>query len=241
VTDPLELLELHDGRCGQGVVVTLALLAEAGIEARSVQAHHHVTCEAFYDGGWHLADALMFGGGQPEREGEVPSFAALAAEPYFADAFPLRCFAYDPEELLSADGYRPLGYVFGEWGSLPYYSWYLGAPVDYPPTLPHALPAERLEGGRLRLRWTPAAKRGGGMVEYHVRVFADRARTREIAEATVPFAWWEWKVPEEGRHYYTEVCAVDDHREKNPRTWYPACPGNFVLVPPEQYGWYGVL
>lgn len=120
VKDPVELIELHDGRCGQGVIVTLALLAEAGIEARRVQVHHHITAEAQYDGAWHLADALMFGAEQPTRDGEVLSLAALQAEPYLADAFPLRCFVYNPEELLSADGYRLLGYVFGEWGSLPY-------------------------------------------------------------------------------------------------------------------------
>jgi hypothetical protein len=241
VLDPVELLELHDGRCGQGVLVTVALLAEAGIEARRVPVHHHATCEALYEGGWHVADALMFGEEQPEREGEVVSVAALQAEPYFADAFPLRCFVYSPEELLSADGYRLLGYVFGEWGGLPYYSWYMGAPVDYPPTLPHPLVTQRLEAGRVRLRWTPSIKYGGGRVEYRVRLFEDRGRTRELASATVLEPYFDWEVPQSNRHYFYDVCAMDDHRAKNPATWYPSLPGNFVLVPPEQYGWYGVL
>ena len=30
LTDPVELLELHDGRCGQGVMITVALLEAAG-------------------------------------------------------------------------------------------------------------------------------------------------------------------------------------------------------------------
>jgi len=240
-TDPVALLELHDARCGQGVAVTMALLAEAGIDARQVPVHHHVTGEAFYDGGWHSADALMFGGEQPERDGEVLSVAALQAEPYFADAFPLRCFVYHPEELLSSDGYRLLGYVFGEWGSLPYYSWYMGAPKDCPPTLPHPLVTQRLEDGRVRLRWTPSIKLDRGRVEYRVRVFDDRARAREVAAATVVEPHFDWDVPEQNRHYYYDVCAMDDHRQQNPATWYPTLPGNFVLVPPDQYGWYSVL
>jgi hypothetical protein len=241
IVDPVELLELHDGRCGQGVAVTVALLAEAGIEARTVPVHHHVTCEAFYDNAWRLADALMFGTEQPTRDGEVPSVAALQAEPYLADAFPMRCFVYDPEELLSADGYRLLGYVFGEWGSLAYYSWYMGAPVDYPPTLPVPLVAQRLGAQRVRLRWSPSIKYDRGGVEYRLRIFQDRARTRQIASATTAEPHHDWDVPEMNRHYFYDVCAMDDHREKNAQTWYPAVPGNFVLVPKEQYGWYGVL
>ncbi|MBI4531556.1 MAG: hypothetical protein HY709_08530, partial [Candidatus Latescibacteria bacterium] len=41
--------------------------------------------------------------------------------------------------------------------------------------------------------------------------------------------------------YCVEVRAMDDHRAKNPDTWYPAARSNFVLVPEDQYGWYGVL
>ena len=50
-----------------------------------------------------------------------------------------------------------------------------------------------------------------------------------------------WKVPEANRMYYVEIRAVDDHREKNPDAWYPAARSNFVLVPEDQYGWYGVM
>ncbi|MBM3290477.1 MAG: transglutaminase domain-containing protein, partial [Candidatus Hydrogenedentes bacterium] len=97
IEDPVELLELHDGRCGQGVMITLALLRVAGIECRRRDVFHHVTCEARYDGRWRLADALMFGSAQPERDGEVVNVAILRRDPYFADAFPLPHFAYTPE------------------------------------------------------------------------------------------------------------------------------------------------
>lgn len=241
LTDPVELLELHDARCGQGVLVTLALLHQAGIECRERAVFHHVTCEARYQRKWHLADALMFGAGQPERDGEVVNVAELQRAPYFADAFPLRCFAYTPEELLSADGYRLLGYCFGDWGSLTYYSWYMGGDEEYPPTMPLLLPAERAGSNAVRLRWSASRKRNGGAVRYEVSVYRDRARTRRIFARTVKRPEAVFVVPESNRMYFVSVKAIDDHMRKNPNTWYPGAVGNFVLVPKDQYGWYGVL
>lgn len=239
--DPVELLELHDGRCGQGVEVTHALLQCAGIESRKRPVFHHVTCEAKYGGRWHLADALMFGRDQPEREGEVVSVAELRRDPYFADQFPLRCFAYTPEELFSSDGYRLLGYCFGEWGSLAYYSWYMGGELDYPPTMPFVLPALRLARDRVRLRWTPSAKRNGGRVRYQLQIYADRERKHCIYRKRLVGTTHDWRVPERNRMYFIGVTATDNHVGLNPSTWYPEAPGNFVLVSSRQYGWYGVL
>ncbi len=239
--DAVELLELHDARCGQGVRVTLALLDAAGIECRERAVHHHVTCEARYDGRWHLSDALMFGAGQPERDGEVLNVAQLRRSPYFADAYPLRCFAYTPEELLTTDGYRTLGYCFGDWGSLAYYSWYMGGELDYPPFMPTYLPAERASDDTVRLRWALGEKRNGGAVRYRVTVYADRARTQPLFARVVKSTSLKWRVPEPNRMYFVGIAATDDHVEKNPDTWYPEAVGNFVLVPPDQYGWYGVV
>ncbi len=241
IMDPVELLELHDGRCGQGVAVTLALLETAGIECRKRPVFHHVTCEARYEGRWHLADALMFGANQPERDGEVVSVAQLRREPYFADAFPLRCFVYTPEEVLSQDGYRLLGYCYGEWGSLPYYSWYMGAEEEYPPFTPIVLPVERLSHETVRLRWAPSSKRNGGAVRYRVAVYEDRGRTRPLFRRTIPSTSLKWRVPETMHMYFIGVTAIDDHIRKNPATWYPEAVGNFVLTDPAQYGWYGVV
>lgn len=241
LTDPVELLELHDGRCGQGVCVTLALLGAADVECRRREVFHHVTCEARYDGAWHLADALMFGEDQPERDGEVLSVAELQREPYFADAFPLHCFAYTPDELLSEDGYRLLGYSFGDWGSLAYYSWYMGGDEEYPPMMSVFLPPERLGGEKVRLRWAPSGKRGGGSVRYRVAVYLDRDRTQRIFFRTLKATSLVWNVPQPNRMYFVGVTAIDDHLLKNPDTWYPEAAGNFVLAPEGQYGWYGVL
>lgn len=241
LSDPVELLELHDGRCGQGVTITLALLQTAGIECRQRDVFHHVTCEAKYDGKWRLADALMFGAAQPEKDGEVVNVAVLRKNPYFADAFPLRHFAYSPEELLSTDGYRLLGYTFGDWGSLAYYSWYMGGEEDYPPLMSIVLPPVRLPGQRVRLRWAPSAKRNGGQITYQLRVYEDRERARVILSKDTHDTETVWRVPESNRMYFVGVTAKDDHVKKNPDTWYPESIGNFVLAPESQYGWYGVV
>lgn len=241
IDDPMVLLELHDGRCGQGVMITLALLEAAGIECRQRDVFHHVTCEAKYDGKWRLADALMFGAAQPEKDGEVVNVAMLRRDPYFADAFPLRHFAYSPEELLSVDGYRLLGYTFGDWGSLAYYSWYMGGDEDYPPMMPIVLPPVRQRNGGVRLRWAPSAKRNGGRIAYRIRVYEDRERTRSIFSKETLATEYEWRAPEMNRMYFVGVTATDDHVKKNPHTWYPEAVGNFVLVPESQYGWYGVF
>jgi hypothetical protein len=243
IYDAVELLELHDGRCGQGVMVTLALLDAAGIEARKVLLDHHVSCEAFYDGDWHLADALMFGASQPHRDGNVLSGEEIRRDPYFTDAFPMPYLYGTLEEYFTADGFRCLGYAFGEWGSslMPYHSWYWGAPLDNPPTLPYPLVTQRLDGQRVRLNWSPSFKVGGGNVEYRVEIFTDRDCTNCIHKDVTRTNALEWEVPQANTLTYFEVRAMDDHRRFNPDTWYMATRNNFMLVSKEQYGWYGVV
>ena len=239
--DPIALLEGHDIRCGAAVRVLRALFDAAGIESRATPLFHHTVAEARYDGEWHMADALFFGSRQPSKDGRVLSVAELQADVYLADGWPQDGFLYDPEELLSEDGFQVLGYVFGPWGAYPYYSWYLGAPADYPPTQPVILPVRRGDGSRVRIAWAPAARRNGGAIEYDVRIADDRAIQNVVFRATTDATEVLFDVPERNRMYYIEVRSMDAHRQLNPATWYPPSRSNFVLVPPEQYGWYGVL
>ncbi len=239
--DPVGILEAHDGRCGQGVTVTVALLEALGIPVRRVPLSHHVVAEATYDGGAHIVDALFFGANQPHRDGRVLSVEELKADLYFADAFPQECFAYDPELLESADRFWVLGYVFGVWGSEPYYSYYLEAEKAHPPTLPLAIPARRVGERSVCLNWARSLKMGGGEVEYDVRVFSDRECKAQVFQRTTEETSLVYEVGELNRMYFVEVRAMDDHRLKNPETWYPAARSNFVLVPEDQYGWYGVM
>lgn len=238
---PLAALQAHDARCGAATRITCDLLAAAGVEARPVGLTHHVVAEAFYNGDWHIADALFFGDRPPSRDGRVCSVDELKETPYFADAYPQRCFVYDPELLLSEDGYQVLGYCMGPWGSQPYYSYYLQADKDCPPTLPAILPAQRLAELTVRLRWTEAIKMGGGRVEYDVRVCTDRECQEDVFRTITVETGIRFDVPMPNRMYFIAVRAMDDHRQRNPDTWYPAARGNFVLVPEDQYGWYGVM
>lgn len=239
--DPVAILEGHDARCGQGVGVTVAILEAVGIPVRTVGLSHHVVAEATYDGSDHIVDALFFGSNQPHKGGRVLSVSELKADVYFADSFAQECFAYDPELLESEDRFWILGYVFGIWGSEPYYSYYLGAEKAHPPTFPLPLPAQRVGRREVRLNWARSVKMGGGRILYDVRVFPDRACREAVMAETTGETSTVWKVPEANRMYFVEVRAVDEHRERNPATWYPATRSNFVLVPEEQYGWYGVM
>ncbi|MDP6505959.1 MAG: hypothetical protein QF886_20215, partial [Planctomycetota bacterium] len=226
---------------GSGVTLTLALLEALEIPCRRAGLSHHVVAEATYDESDHIVDALFFGASQPSRDGRVLSVSELKEDPYFADAFAQDCFAYDPELVTSADGFWIEGYVFGIWGSEPYYSYYLGAEKDHPPSLPHLLPAQRLGENRVCLNWSRSLKMGGGPVEYEVSIFTDRACSECIRSETTPATAIDYEVPEMNRMYFVEVKAMDDHREKNVDTWYPSARSNFVLVPEDQYGWYGVF
>jgi len=239
--DPIAIHEAHDGRCGHAVNIVLALCEAAEIEARSVPLTAHVVTEAFYDGAWHYGDPLFFGDHQPSRDGRVLTADELKADPYFADAYPQRCFAYDPELLLSEDHFQVLGYVFGPWGSEPYYSYYLGAPKTHPPTLPAVLPAQRLSSDKVKINWSPSFKWNGGRIEYELRIFEDRECRQMVMEYCTEQTSFEFEVPQPNRMYFIEVRALDDHRTLQTNTWYPAARSNFVLVPPDQYGWYGVL
>jgi hypothetical protein len=239
--DAIANLELHDGRCGAAATITLAILEAAGVTARIVSLHHHVTVEAHYDDAWHLADPLFFGAAQPHRDGRVLSVEELRDDLYFVDRFPVPCMVYPPATLLSEDGYSVLGYCFGPWGSQPYWSYFLGGAFEHPPTLPTVLPALRLDADTLRLRWTESARIGGGAVTYDATVYTDRAGAEPIANWQTDQTSVDFTPPERNRMYHLHIRATDDHRDRNPDTWYPVARGNFVLVPPDQYGWYNVL
>ena len=261
--DALISHQAHDGRCGHGAAIVLALCEAAGIEARWVPLDGHVVAEAFYDNAWHYGDPLFFGGSQPAIEGRVLSVNELKKDPYFADALPQQAASFDietlfhlprhrwglnaqpylfePELLRSEDDFQALGYIFGPWGSQPYYSFFLGAKKEMPATLPIFLPVRRLEENQVEIAWSPAIKWGGGRIEYELRIFEDRKCSREVLRRSLEETSFAWTVPQRNWMYFLEVRAMDDHRIRQPNTWYPAARSNFVLVPPEQYGWYGVL
>lgn len=239
--DPVALLACHDIRCGGAATTVQALCELAGIECRRVNLHHHVVAEAFFDGAWHACDALFFGANLPLRDGVWLGVEALKATPYFADAISQDCFVFPDDCMRSCDGYYMLGYQFGVWGWEPYYSYYLGAVKDTPPTLAVPLPLRRLENGKVQLRWTESLKRGGGEVEYAVGIYQDRDQTDAVFTATTRETQLVWQVPEERRMYFIGIQAMDAHRRFNPQTWYPTTRSNFVLASEDTYGWFNVF
>jgi len=78
-------------------------------------------------------------------------------------------------------------------------------------------------------------------IEYDARVFADRECRDEVFQVTTTVTKAPFAVPELNRMYFVEVRAKDRHCGRNPDSWYPPARWNFVLVPEEQYGWYGVM
>lgn len=238
IMDPVQLLELHDARCGQGVAVTLALMETAGIEARSAPVNHHVVAEVKWDGQWHLADALVFGGNQPHRDGEWLSLKGITLDPYFVDRFPMRCFLYEPEELKREDGYWIQGYVFGPWGSLPYYSYYVWGRKDFPPTQPVSLPVQRLGEDTVRLSWGRSFKHGCSQVRYRVEVGASPdsydVKVEETDDLHLDLTGLSQRTM-----YFWRIRAIDVSRTDE--VWAPWSCSNFCVFPPETYGWFGVI
>ena len=63
VNDALELLTLHEGRCGHQAMVLTQLAHAGGMRARLVQGKSHRYSELMVDGQWVLADTDMFAKG----------------------------------------------------------------------------------------------------------------------------------------------------------------------------------
>lgn len=58
--DALELLMLHEGRCGHQAAVTVQLAMAGGWRARLLQLNHHRAAEVMVGGKWVLADANLW-------------------------------------------------------------------------------------------------------------------------------------------------------------------------------------
>jgi hypothetical protein len=107
VTDPLLLLLLGDGRCGQAARVIADLALVNGYEARLVQLAAHMVAEVKWDGHWHWIDADA---GFPvamlrELFPELPSTYELSTTPYKLDRLPARGWTWGTRYLRTLDGH----------------------------------------------------------------------------------------------------------------------------------------
>ncbi|MBL8829924.1 MAG: hypothetical protein JNM18_23295 [Planctomycetaceae bacterium] len=103
VRDPLVLLELAEGRCGQVNKVIADLWHSLGFRVRLLGVNSHTSGEVMYEGQWHYNDAGLFGGTEipvvPRAPGstinKVPSFKEMRANPTLVDRMALYTGVYE--------------------------------------------------------------------------------------------------------------------------------------------------
>lgn len=90
VHDALELLMLHEGRCGHQAMVVVQLAHAGGMRARLVQGVSHRYSELLVDGRWVLADTDIYARGFVPRTpaGEIPTLEWCRDNPNIVNSWP---------------------------------------------------------------------------------------------------------------------------------------------------------
>ena len=91
IFDPLILFQIGAMDCQRASRLIVDLYASAGYQGRIVDFYGHAVAEISYDGGWHYADADMFGGGEivTFADGHIPSVAELSRQHLLLDRLPV--------------------------------------------------------------------------------------------------------------------------------------------------------
>lgn len=91
IFDPLILFQIGAMDCQRASRLIVDLYAAAGYQGRIVDFYGHAVAEINYDGGWHYADADMFGGGDivTFADGHIPSVAELSRQYQLLDRLPV--------------------------------------------------------------------------------------------------------------------------------------------------------
>ena len=91
IFDPLILFQIGAMDCQRASRLIVDLYASAGYQGRVVDFYGHAVAEVRYDGGWHYADADMFGGGDivTFADGHIPSVAELSRQYQLLDRLPV--------------------------------------------------------------------------------------------------------------------------------------------------------
>jgi hypothetical protein len=103
VRDPLVLLELAEGRCGQANRLIADIWHSLGFRVRLLGLNSHTSGEVMYEGQWHYNDAGLFGSREiplmPVTSGsavvKVPSFEEMAKIPSISDRMALYVGVYN--------------------------------------------------------------------------------------------------------------------------------------------------
>ncbi|MBL8826819.1 MAG: hypothetical protein JNM18_07510 [Planctomycetaceae bacterium] len=102
VADPLVLIELAEGRCGQVNKLNADLWHALGFRVRLLAVNSHTSGEVYYERQWHFNDSGAFGGGDvplmPISPGsatqKIPSFEEMRSSPDIVDLLPFYVGAY---------------------------------------------------------------------------------------------------------------------------------------------------
>ncbi len=224
--DPVAILELGKGRCGQvNYNVLPALLNAAGFKTRRVRLPAHAALEVWYSDGWHYVDADMLKGGDLllKPDGMVPDTAwlttgtnALLIDTY--ETWP-DAYAYSGAPV-NAAGKRVTGFIgTGNAEDAGYPSARFGAALAYPPSPPELEAREIVTAvPTVRLRWGGSYDRDNDLAGYEIELgnAPGRADLQRI-QTTDPEATIE--LPSPGKTFY-RVRAFDRRRESEPRTFY---------------------
>jgi hypothetical protein len=91
IFDPLILFQIGAMDCQRASRLIVDLYAAAAYRGRVVDFYGHAVAEISYDGGWHYADADMFGGGDivTFADGHIPSVAELSRQHQILDRLPV--------------------------------------------------------------------------------------------------------------------------------------------------------
>lgn len=236
-SDPDRLLALGYGRCGEISIVLSHLLDKIGIENRIVKMLKHIVVEARWDGRWHLLDADLFKHGVIPRKdnGEIPSLREVQGN-YLMDRFPPTAYVYTRDYRLYKDVpchllHPPHFHEPHEAGFMShYYQMNLGLPLEYPPSRPTDLTSKIMER-KILLSWSPSQDADNDLVGYEVLVntvsrgwnYEDPDYDnvpRDTSDKPIFTEHNEIEVTLDSGTYYWSVKAIDEHREKEPRTYY---------------------
>ncbi len=236
IADREQVLRQGSGTCGQVCLALAYLLDKCSIENRIVKLLKHIVVEARWDGRWHILDADLFRHGVIPREdsGNIPAIRDVQGS-YFMDRFPPTLYVYTrdykPYRRRAAELVPPFFHEAHEAAFMSYYyQMNLGLPPEHPPSRPKGL-SSHINGRRVTLSWRASSDLDNDLVGYEVMI-NDKPRGWDYEDPTyenVPRDTSDKSTFTENAKielqldpgvYFWSVKAIDEHRKKEPRTYY---------------------
>ncbi len=246
ITDAIELLNLHEGRCGHVAHVSQALLIAAGYQSRIEYLGRHILAEVYYQGSWHIFDPDMFKNGIiPNINEDIPSVKQIKLNPTVLDQFPMTGWwvRSGTHYAQNTQGDDITGYV-----SVNYTNDYVGYPssfyvkeIEYAPQIVTPIKSKVNEkNNEVFLQWSETFDKDNDFLYYEVSIGSTSKEwsynnltyndlgingefPRETGIEIGSYQTIEEKINitiEEPGKYYWSVKAVDNHIKKAPQSYY---------------------